>query len=165
MSDEKKPPVYDMDGYDVISKALQAILNNFPGLEEEDEKIGFADLQKDSGIAFYPVSGAYVESVNGGTYEDGDITGHVDATCQYPFYVVYRAAPRTGNQKITIKEWLEQLGRWLDELAEYPELTEEGYSIRSISRQTPAYVNTVSEDGVEDWQISILLRYRHEFDR
>ena len=129
------------------------------------EDIGFADLKKDSGIAFYPTSGAIVESVRAGTYENGDITGHVDATCRYPFTVVIRAAPRTGNQKITIKERLDALGAWLEQLREYPELTENGYTIKSVSRQTPAYISSVSEDGIEDWQVDMALRYRHEFDR
>lgn len=165
MSDNNTPVTYDTGGYDVISKALSAILNLFPGLMA-GEKIGFADLKQDSGIAFYPTSGAIVESVDGGTYEDGDVTGHVDATCLYPFTVVFRAAPRTGNQKIGIKERLDALGVWLEQLTEYPEITdEEGYTIRSVSRQTPAYISSVSEDGVEDWEISIVLKYRHEFDR
>ena len=164
MSDSNRPPTYDMGGYDIISKALSAILNSFPGLLT-GEKIGFADLKQDSGIAFYPTSGAIVESVEGGTFEDGDVTGHVDATCQYPFTVVFRAAPRTGNQKIGIKERLDALGVWLEQLDEYPELTEEGFAIRSISRQTPAFIGSVSEDGIEDWQMSAVLRYRHEFDR
>ncbi len=165
MSNENQTPVtFDMNGYDVVSKALKAILNSYPEIPD-GEKIGFSDLDKDSGIAFYPVSGAIVESVRGGTYETGDITGHVDATCQYPFFVVYRAAPRTDNQKINIKEWLDGLGRWLDRLDSFPELTDGERTILSITRQTPAYINTVTDDGVEDWQISILLRYRHEFDR
>lgn len=164
MNDNNTVVTYDSGGYDVISKALSAILNQFPGLLV-GEKIGFADLKKDSGIAYYPTSGAIVESVRAGTYEDGDITGHVDATCRYPFTVVLRAAPRTGNQKISIKERLDALGAWLEQLREYPELTEEGYTIRTVSRQTPAYISSVSEDGIEDWQVDMTLRYRHEFDR
>lgn len=161
---DNQTPSYDTGGYDVMSKAITAILNNYPRLRS-GERIGFADLTRDSGIAFYPTSGAIVESVRAGTYEEGDVIGHVDATCRYPFTVIYRAAPRTGNQKINIKEWLDSLGKWLEELLDYPELNEEGYSIKSLSRQTPAYISSVTEDGVEDWQVDIALRYRHEFDR
>lgn len=161
---QAKALIYDADGYELITKALQAILNQYPGLMT-GERIGFSDLQKETGIAFYPTSGAIVESVSGGTYEDGDITGHVDAVCQYPFVIVYRAAPRTGNQKINVMEWLGSLGSWLDKLTEFPELTGNTRTIKSVTRTSPAYLANVSEDGTEDWQLSLVLRYRDEFDR
>ena len=51
----KKPVTYDVDGYDIVTKALETVLNTFPGLQPT-EKIKFSSLKEDEGIAFYPVS-------------------------------------------------------------------------------------------------------------
>ena len=174
MADNQKTITYDIDGYAVMSSAINALLNQFPGLYE-GERINFSDIKKDSGIAWYPISGPVVESVKAGTYETGDITGHVSATCQYPFYLVYRIAPTTSGQRIEIKEWLDTLGRWLEKkpvkingqdylLEEYP-IMEDTRTITSITRQTASYLDTTSEDGVQDWAIYLALKYLDEFDR
>lgn len=174
MVDNQKSVTYDLDGYEVLTNAINVLLNKFPGLYE-GETIGFCSIPKESGIAWYPISGAIVESVKAGTYETGDITGHVEATCQYPFYIIYRFAPTTDGQRIEIKEWMDSLGKWLEQkmvkingieysLQEYPTM-KDTRKIISITRQTPAYLDTVSEDGVQDWAIYLTLRYIDEFDR
>ena len=100
----KKPVTYDVDGYDIATKALETVLNTFPGLQPT-EKIKFSSLKEDDGIAFYPVSGAVVAS------EKKYITGIVDQLCNYPFYIVYRSAPTTPGIKTEIKEFLDTLGK------------------------------------------------------
>lgn len=74
----KKLVTYDVDGYDIVTKALETVLNTFPGLQPT-EKIKFSFLKEDDGIAFYPVSGAVVAS------EKKSVTGMVDQLCNYPF--------------------------------------------------------------------------------
>ena len=76
----KKLVTYDVDGYDIVTKALEIVLNTFPGLQPT-EKIKFSSLKEDDGIAFYPVSGAVVAS------EKKSVTGLVDQLCNYPFFV------------------------------------------------------------------------------
>lgn len=162
----KKTVTYDVDGYDIVTKALETVLNTFPGLQPT-EKIKFSSLKEDEGIAFYPVSGAVVAS------EKKYITGIVDQLCNYPFYIVYRSAPTTPGIKTEIKEFLDTLGKWLEKqpvqvdgkeyhLESYSTLTE-GRVIESITRLTPSYLDTVAENKVEDWVISMSLKYRKKF--
>lgn len=163
-----KPIKYDVDGYDIVTNALRDLLNSFPGLLE-GEIIKFSTLEEDSGISFYPISGAVIAT------ETTSVTGKVNQVCNYPFYVVYRTAVDSPNSKIDIKEFLDKLGKWLEKqpvtidgetqkLSDYPELTE-GREITEISRQTPAYLDSTSEGNVQDWVISLALRYRNIFYR
>ena len=164
----KKPVLYDVDGYEIVTKALENVLNSFPGLMP-GEKINFSSLEEDSGISFYPVSGAVIAT------EKRTVTGFVDQLCNYPFYVVYRSAPTTAGIKTEIKEFLDSLGKWLEKqpvnidgteckLDEYPALTD-GRVIESISRLTPSYLDTVDTNKVESWVISISLKYRNKFKK
>lgn len=167
-AERSKPVKYDVDGYDIVTNALRDLLNSFPGLLP-GEKIRFSALEEDSGISFYPISGAVIAT------ETTSVTGKVNQVCNYPFYVVYRTAADSQNSKIDIKEFLDNLGKWLEKqpvmidgqqqkLSAYPELTE-GREITEISRQTPAYLDNTSEGNVQDWVISLALKYRNIFYR
>ena len=164
--ESKKPVKYDVDGYEAVTDALISILNSFPGLEE-DEKIRFSTLNEDGGIAFYPVTGAVV------ALEKKSVTGKVDQLCNYPFYVIYRSSIDSPKIKASIKEFLDTLGKWLEQqtvvingeqvkLEEYPVLTEER-KIEEIVRLTPAHLDNVSDSNIQDWAISISLKYRNIF--
>lgn len=167
MSEESKKPVkYDVDGYEAVTDALVSLLNSFPGLEE-DEKIRFSTLEEESGIAFYPVTGAVI------ALEKKSVTGKVNQLCNYPFYVIYRSSVDSPKIKASIKEFLDALGKWLEQqtvvingeqvkLEEYPVLTEER-KIEEIIRLTPAHLDNVSDGNVQDWAISISLKYRNIF--
>ena len=163
-----KPIKYDVDGSDIATTAWKARLTSFPGLLP-GASIKFSTLEEDSGISFYPISGAVIAT------ETTSVTGKVNQVCNYPFYVVYRTAADSQNSKIDIKEFLDKLGKWLEKqpvtidgeaqkLFDYPELTE-GRVITEIARQTPAYLDTTSEGNVQDWVISLALRYRNIFYR
>lgn len=164
--ESKKPVKYDVDGYAAVTDALVSLLNSFPGLEE-DEKIRFSTLEEEGGIAFYPVVGAVIAQ------EKKSITGKVDQLCNYPFYVIYRSSIDSPKIKSSIKEFLDTLGKWLEQqtviingekkrLKKYPVLTEER-KIEEIIRLTPAHLDNVSDGNVQDWAISISLKYRNIF--
>ena len=165
---KNKPVKYDVDGCNIVTNALKDLLNSFPGLLE-GENIKFSTLDEDSGISFYPISGAVIAA------ETTSITGKVNQVCNYPFYVIYRTAVDSQNSKIDIKEFLDNLGKWIEKqpvtidgemqrLDAYPDLTE-GREITEISRQTPAYLESTSEGNVQDWVISLALRYKNIFYR
>lgn len=78
MDDERKPIGKDASGYDVLTIAVKALLNQFPGLYE-NETVKFEELGEDSGIAFSADNGALIFS------ETEDVLGVVRQTCQYPF--------------------------------------------------------------------------------
>ena len=59
MADERRIIGYDVDGYDVITSAVMDLLNNYPGLEENDE-IRFSVLDLSSGKAMFPSAGAVI---------------------------------------------------------------------------------------------------------
>lgn len=156
----------DVQGSEIISTALLELINEFPALNGKTVK--FSTLEDKSGLGFFPTSGAAILS------RKESVTGHVRLECAYPFNVIYRAAVKSETQKLSVKEFLDALGKWLErqqiivsgnteQLHEYPEL-DEGRIITSIARSTPAHCNTAYQDGVEDWLISILVRYKYEYD-
>ena len=70
MDDERKPIGKDASGYDVLTIAVKALLNQFPGLYE-NETVKFEELGEDSGIAFSADNGALIFS------ETEDVLGGV----------------------------------------------------------------------------------------
>lgn len=165
---EQKQVKYDIDGYEAVTTALRELLNQYPALSENDE-ITFATLGEDSGKAMFPVSSSVIET------EKRSVTGKVTEVCLYPFYVIYRASGLNENRKAKVKEWLDTLGKWLEQkkvlidgeeykLEEYPTLTD-GRKFLSISRQTPAYLDTVNENQSENWAIYISARYQYVYQK
>lgn len=166
MQNENNIQRYDADGFDSVTAALRELVNSFPGLAASDE-ISFSALSQDGGKTFVPISGAAVET------EKRTITGMVIQTCLYPFYIYYRAKGLSENRKANAKEWLDNLGRWLERqtvtidgtayrLTAYPELSN-GRKFLSIERQTPAYMENADNDQTEDWAIYITARYENKF--
>ena len=164
---EEKQPRYDLDGYDLLTAALMELLNQFPRLFDGDS-IEFSTLDAESGKAMFPISGAIVET------ETTDITGEVEQVCRYPFFIVSRASGVSEQHKENMKEWLDDLGRWLErqpitvdgvktQLDRYPSLSGRRRFL-SIERQTPAYLDN-TEDKTEDWAIYITARYSNEFTK
>lgn len=165
---DKKQVVYDIDGYDVMTDAILALLNQYPALDDGDY-FTFSTLSEESGKAMFPITGGVVES------SKEDITGHVTQVCLYPFYIVYRESGLSEQNKARVKEWLDNLGKWLEKkkvmisgteyrLSEYPVLTG-NRKFLEISRQSPGYLDNISENKAEDWAISISARYQYEFDK
>lgn len=165
MAENEKQVRYDLDGYELVTTALRELVNQYPRLSEGDE-IAFSTLEAESGKAMFPITGAIIET------ESKDILGGVTQVCLYPFFVVYRASGLSESRKAAVKEWLDDLGRWLEkqsinidgesyQLTQYPELQGRRRFL-TIQRQTPAYLDTVSEQ-VEDWAIYISARYQNEF--
>ena len=157
---------YDIEGYNAVTSALMELLNQYPALKDGDE-ITFSVLSEDSGKAMFPVSGAVIET------EKKNILGQVTEVCLYPFFVIYRAAGLNESRKAKVKEWLDNLGAWLEQkevtidgakyrLGELPPLTD-GRRFLSIDRQSPAYLDTENENKSENWAISISARYRYEY--
>lgn len=159
---------FDLDGSEAVSSVLLTLLNTFPGLGTR--KVLFSTLAETSGIGFFPTSGAAILS------DTEDITGHVKQVCLYPFTIVYRSAPRSEEQKLKVKEFLDTLGKWLErqpvtingteyQISTYPTLSSGNRVIKSISRSNPAHLSAAYQDNVEDWAISATLRYENEFDK
>lgn len=164
----KKIVRYDVDGYDIVTNAIKDLLNQFPGLYP-DTSITFSTLDEDSGISFYPISGAVIAE------ERKSVTGKVNQLCNYPFTIIYRTAASSANAKVNIKEFLDNLGKWLEKqpvtidgethkLDSYPVLTD-GRVIEEVERQTPSYLDNTIENNVQDWVINVSLRYRNIFYR
>lgn len=159
--------VYDVDSYDVVTEAIDDLLNKYPGLD--DEKIEFSKLDEDCGFGWFPAGAAIIKS------ERISVTDHVTQICELTFFIVYRAHSRSAEQKKEIKNLLDDIGRWLEQqtvaindteycLSTYPTLSGER-EIERISRKTAAYLDSAQEDGCEDWAISIAFRYKNEYDK
>ena len=168
MDNEQKPIGKDATGYEVITEAMKDLLNQFPGLYEGEE-VKYEELSDESGIAFSNDAGALVYT------ESEDVIGGVHQTCQYPFFIVYRAASSAKErQKMSIQEFLDAFGKWLcrepavieDEtykLAGYPKLAG-GRQIRKITRDN-SYGTEPQENGVQDWLLPVTVQYRNDFEK
>lgn len=156
---------YDTGGSEVMTKAIDELINRFPGWTEEEEVV-FSFISDNSGVAWYPVSGAVIER------EKKTIVGEVRQTCQYPFYVLYRTASTSEHLRINVKEKLDKLGEWLErqeitvsrqnyKLDRYPEIG--GRKINSIRRTTPSYNANNYDDGICDWVVYITVQYENNY--
>ena len=157
---------YDVEGYDVITEALMELLNQYPALQTNDA-ITFNTLDENSGISMFPLSGSIIER------KSKDIIGHTTEICQYPFYVIARYGYLNESRKINMKEWLDKLGRWLEQqpiivgettytLSNYPVLSGNRRFLE-IRRTTPAALNAINSNNTEDWAISIVARYENQY--
>ena len=165
-NNNKRTIEYDVDGYDVITEALKTLLNEYPALTK-GQQIKFNTLDENSGISMFPLSGAIIER------KTKDILGRTTEICQYPFYVIARYGHLSETRKINTKEWLDNLGRWLERqtitigntnytLTGYPALTQNRRFIE-IRRTTPAALNAINNNNTEDWAISIVARYENQY--
>ena len=167
MGDERKPIGKDASGYDVLTIAVKALLNQFPGLYE-NETVKFEELGEDSGIAFSADNGALIFS------ETEDVLGGVRQTCQYPFYIIYRTSSTKERQKMSIQEFLDTFGKWLcrepvvidgseERLTNYPTLSQ-GRKITKVTRDN-SYGLEPQESGVQDWILPVSIEYKYDFER
>lgn len=167
MGDERKPIGKDASGYDVLTIAVKALLNQFPGLYE-NETVKFEELGEDSGIAFSADNGALIFS------ETEDVLGGVRQTCQYPFYIIYRTSSTKERQKMSIQEFLDTFGKWLcrepvvidgseQRLSNYPTLSQER-KITKVTRDN-SYGLEPQESGVQDWILPVSIEYKYDFER
>ncbi len=155
--EDKKPIGYDAAGYEVITKAVRDLLNQYPGLDGKEIK--FEELGADSGIAFSADGGALVMA------ERRSITDHVWQSCQYPFFLVYRVASSRDFQKLNVQTFLDGIGKWVcheEPGAVYPTLAN-GRKIKRITRSN-SYGLTPDENGVQDWLLPVTVQYEKEFD-
>lgn len=167
MGDERKPIGKDASGYDVLTIAVKALLNQFPGLYE-NETVKFEELGEDSGIAFSADNGALIFS------ETEDVLGGVRQTCQYPFYIIYRTSSTKERQKMSIQEFLDTFGKWLcrepvvidgseQRLSNYPTLSQRR-NITKVTRDN-SYGLEPQESGVQDWILPVSIEYKYDFER
>lgn len=167
VGDERKPIGKDASGYDVLTIAVKALLNQFPGLYE-NETVKFEELGEDSGIAFSADNGALIFS------ETEDVLGGVRQTCQYPFYIIYRTSSTKERQKMSIQEFLDTFGKWLcrepvvidgseQRLSNYPTLSQ-GRKITKVTRDN-SYGLEPQESGVQDWILPVSIEYKYDFER
>ena len=166
MADDLKPIGVDATGYEVLTKAVSELLNQYPGLN--DRVVQFEELEENSGIAFSADNGPLIIT------ETEDILGHVTQECQFPFFVVYRTASTRADQKVRIQTFMDSLGKWICKepavvngeeirLDGYPALAN-GRQIKKVTRQN-SYGVDPNEKGVQDWLMPVTVEYTNEFDR
>lgn len=156
--DEVKPIGQDVSGYNILTNAVLALLNQYPGLNGRE--ILYEELGSESGIAFSADNGALVIS------EKRSITDHVFQSCQYPFFLIYRTTATTEYQKLKVQSFFDGIGKWIckesEEVCTYPTLSD-GRKITRITRSN-SYGLEPGEDGVQDWLMPVTVNYTKEFD-
>lgn len=163
--EEVKPIGTDATGYELLTRAVKDLLNQYPGLGWQ--KIAFEELGEENGIAFSADAGALVMS------ERRSITDHVVQTCQFPFLVIYRTSATREFQKLNVSTFLDSLGKWIckepveingmeHRLFSYPALSS-GRKITRITRNN-AYGTVPNENGSQDWILPVSVQYTNEFD-
>lgn len=168
MDNKRKPIGKDATGYEIITKAVKDLLNQFPGLYQGEE-VKYEELDEEGGISFSNDSGALVYT------EREDIVGGVHQTCQYPFFIVYRASGSAKErQKMSIQEFLDAFGKWLcrepavidgeiHKLSGYPKLAGTR-QIKKIIRDN-SYGTEPQENGVQDWLLPVTVQYTNDFKK
>lgn len=164
--DKPKPIGSDPTGYEVITEAVRVLLNQFPGLYD-DEIVRFEQVRENGDIGFSANDGALVFS------ETRDIIDNVHQTCQYPFYLVYRNNSDREAGKLSCQEFLDTFGKWLCKepveiggevyhLKSFPKLT----GSRKITRITRdnSYGLEPQADGTQDWILPVSVQYTNEFE-
>ena len=165
MDNTIKPVGVDASGFEILTKAVQYLLDQYPGLD--GRAILFEEIGAESGIAFSADAGALVMS------ERRSITDHVTQTCQFPFFVVYRTTATREYQKLNVQTFLDTLGTWLCKepieisgvsyrLKAYPTLSG-GRKITRITRNN-SYGTEPNENGSQDWLLPVSIEYTNEFD-
>ena len=163
--DELKPIGADASGYEVVTKAVLELLNQYPGLNGRE--ILFEEIGDSDGIAFSSDSGPLVMT------ERRSITDHIRQTCQYPFFVVYRSTATREYQKLGVQTFLDSLGKWLckepveiggtvHQLKAYPALSD-NRKITRITRNN-VYGLVPNENKSQDWMLPVTIQYTNEFD-
>lgn len=163
--EEVKPIGADATGYELLTRAVKDLLNQFPGLNGQN--ISFEELGEEDGIAFSADAGALVMS------ERRSITDHVVQTCQFPFLVVYRTSATREFQKLNVSTFLDSFGKWLCKepveiagttyrLSAYPQLSD-GRKITRITRNN-SYGTVPNENKSQDWILPVSVQYTNEFD-
>ena len=167
--DEKKEVRFDTtEGFDVLTQAVRALVNRFPGLAE-GEKIAFATLRDSGGMALFPGDGAVIEE------ERRSVTGRVRQVCRYPFAVLIRGGGMNEESRAAAKERLDMLGRWLQGQSvtvdgrtyapeRYPALTG-GRRFLDFSIQAPAYLYERDEHQTETWAAALAARYENIYQK
>ncbi len=164
---DNKPIGKDAEGYEILTEAMKALLNQYPGLYD-GETIKYEELKADSGISFYADTGALIFS------EKEDICGTIHQVCQYPFIVVYRTASEKERQKLSVQKFLDNLGKWIcrepvtvdgteTRLSAFPELSR-GRVIKRIIRDN-SYGTEPQENGVQDCLLPITVKYEYDWEK
>lgn len=166
MREEQKPIGKDASGYEVLTQAVKVLLNQFPGLYENEEVL-FEELGDETGIAFSADNGALIYS------EKKDVLDNVYQGCRYPFYIVYRTTATKERQKMSVQEFLDLFGKWLcrepveidgvqQRLMAWPKLKGKR-KITGITRDN-SYGLDPQENGVQDWILPVSIEYTNEFN-
>lgn len=157
MAEEKKEKTYglDLDGNGVLTDVIRKLVNEFPGWGNGEEA-AFSTMEKDGGLAMYPIDDAAIED------EKRSVTGRVRQVCRYTFEVGYKVAGLSAKRKALLKEKLDELGRWLERLKEYPSITD-GRKLLSFTRDTNSALYKGNDDKTEYWVVRLIARYENIF--
>lgn len=121
-------------------------VNTFP--EKPVKVTHYEDLEYDKvGMALSLIQDAYIDEPN----IIGGYTGHIQ------FKVVYRVKPSNDNDRLEATELLNRLGGW--SLHEKPDIGE-GQKTLEIEPTTRAALFAKFENGDEDYQIFLVMRYK-----
>lgn len=155
----------DVENTESLTEVIKGLLNSYPKLSGE---FTFATLNDGNSKTFYSDSGAII------LRERESITGYVVQQCVYPFVVMVRSGGTKEKRKIYIKDFLDNIGRYLegqpivieDTTYTMPKpVLDEPMEFKKIERTTPSYMLEPNNDNTEDWVIGIQLHYNNNFWR
>lgn len=77
-----------------------------------------------------------------------------------PFALIYRSNPKSDIQKLNKIEYLNDLGTWLCEKGNYPDL--KNIEIEKIEQTSVPFKDAADDDGSNDYIVTFELYYRKE---
>lgn len=142
------------EGTDNVTLYLLDLINSYPLLDGEE--IRFQSI-KSGTMTMVPTSNVAILS------EKKSITGHVTQKCQYAFQIYKTAKGLSENNQIRYKEFLDNLGLWLQGL-DYPAMAD-GMKMDSIKPANTSALYVRDDNQSEAWMIPINAVYIREFER
>lgn len=155
----------DVENTDTLTDVIKGLLNSYPNLRGT---FTFATLEDSNSKTFYSDSGAII------LRETESITGYVVQECVYPFIVMCRSGNTREKRKILIKDFLDNVGRYLEgqpividgtTYTMTKPILSEPMKFEKIERTTNSYMLEPNNDNLEDWVINIQLHYKNKFWR
>lgn len=143
---------------DSITAELVKLLNRYPDLLP-GEKIVFAYGLDKGNILVFPIQSALVID------ETEDILGNHKENCQYTVMLIYKVGRDSSGSRVAIADFLASLGNWVEQ-QDYKHMTFDiDIDIISIKRTSIAYLDSVEEDGVENWAQQLTVYYTREYQK
>lgn len=135
-----------VDEYKAIGEMLLCILGEYDDLPS-GLPILYNRIDAGESIGLYTGQGSYIPNVIGG-YE---------ATVD--FQIAYKSYPKANYQSINAQDFADDIAKWLNELTEYPKMSDDRYVTDIKANSSIPYIQEEANDGAITYVINGQMTY------